>query len=341
MRVLVAGSVSPFSGREEIHWTTSIAKALGTKGLDVDTFMLPFVGDPLLIPEQMMSLRLLDVESSCDLLLAVGYPAFVLRHRRKRVLLFSLASSLHEHFGTEYGIISTPQYQRIRAAVQAAEQKCLAEAEHIVCASRTLANQIQNQYGLWAQILIFADGDDEIGQEGLAGPQIRVVCESTLEPPDRIDLLLDAVTRAKGQWHLSVSVPAASEVYSQALNQRIERLGLNGRVRVPETALSTAELRQAHVYVALPFAATRIPDSLFRAIRSGIPVVTATDCGSVLEVVRNETNGLVVRPSAMEIARALDQLVADQKLHRRLSRGQNRTARGISGPEILLESLME
>ncbi len=151
MRVLIAGSCSPFLGREEFHWMTILTKTLKNKGIDTDHFMLPFVNNPLLIPEQMMALRLLDVENSCDLLLAVGYPAFVLKHRRKRALLFSLSSSLHEHFGTEYGVLSTPQYQRIRDAVHTAERKCLTEAERILCASSTLADHIQTRYHLPAE----------------------------------------------------------------------------------------------------------------------------------------------------------------------------------------------
>src|SRR5215213_9600734 len=200
MRVLIAGSCSPFSGREEIRWTTILTKTLRDKGIDVDSFMLPFVNNPLLIPEQMMSLRLLDVKKSCDLLLTVGYPAFVLQHPHKRVLLFSLASSLHEHFGTEYGVLSTPQYQRIRDAVHAAERKCLMEAEHILCASKTLATQIQVQYHLPAKALIFDSELNTANQSDLLEEGTWVVCESTLEPADRIDLLLNAVTHAKEPW---------------------------------------------------------------------------------------------------------------------------------------------
>ena len=207
MRVLIVGSCSPFSGREEIQCTTILTKALRNKGIDVDSFMLPFVNNPLLIPEQMMALRLLDVENSCDLLLAVGYPAFVLKHPRKRVLLFSLSSSLHEHFGTEYGVLSTPQYQRIRDAVHAAERKCLREAERVLSASSTLANHIQTLYHLPAESLILdSDINDAEQADGVEeGPWI--LCESTLEPPDRMDLLLSAATHAKEQWQLMICVP--------------------------------------------------------------------------------------------------------------------------------------
>jgi glycosyltransferase involved in cell wall biosynthesis len=341
-RILIAGCVSVFTGREELHLAQLISQGIKKLGYQVDMFMLPVVNNPLLIPEQIMSLRLLDVESSCDLLLTVGYPAFAFKHRHKRVLLFSLASSLHEHFGTEYGILSTPQYQRTRDAVHGAERKCLMEAERILCTSETLAARIQGQYHLAANTVVFDSNLYDANQASLLEEGTWVVCESTLEPFDRMDLLLNAVMHAKEEWQLMICVPSASDVYREALHQRIERLGLKERVLVKNAAFSLPDgSKKAQALVALPFTTTRIPNSLLKAIRSHIPVVTATDCGAVLEVTQNERNGLVVEPSAGEIARALDLLVSDGKLHKRLSQGDTRSTRKPLSVEKLVESLVE
>lgn len=342
MRVLIASSYSPLSNREEGKWTTILSQRLGNKGMQIDNFMLPFVNNPLLIPEQMMALRLLDVEKSSDLLITIGYPAFVLKHPHKRVFLFSLASSLHEHFNTEYGILSTPQYQRIRDSVHRAERKCLAEAERIVCASETLATQIRTQHNLAAQAFICDDELNEIGSNSLVEEGGWVVCESTLEPADRIDLLLNAVAQSTGQWRLMICVPSASQVYRDSLFQRIERLGLKERVRVVESSVSVQSIsRKAHVFVALPFTTTRIPESLLWAAKSGIPVLTATDCGAILEVIHNEKNGLVVEPSAQGIARGLDLLVSNSEIHKRLSYGYARSSRKHTSVDELLEKLVQ
>jgi glycosyltransferase involved in cell wall biosynthesis len=340
-RILIAGCVSVFTGREELHLTQTISQGIKKLGYQVDMFMLPFVNNPLLIPEQMMSLRLLDVESSCDLLLTVGYPAFALKHRHKRVLLFSLSSSLHEHFGAEYGVISTPQYQRIRDAVYAAERKCLMEAERVLCASEALAAQIQAQYHLPVKAVMFDRNLNHTHPLDFFEEGTWVICESTLEPSDRIGLLLSAIMHANEHWQLMIFVPSASDVYREALHQQIERLGLKERVLVKDSALSVHEgSKKAQVFVALPVKTTRIPESLWQAIKSRIPVVTATDCGAVLEVTQNERNGLVVEPSAREIARALDLLVTDVKLHRQLSQGHGRSNRKLINMDKLVESLV-
>jgi glycosyltransferase involved in cell wall biosynthesis len=117
---------------------------------------------------------------------------------------------------------------------------------------------------------------------------------------------------------------------------------LKERVLVKDSALSLQEgSKKAQIFVALPFATTRVPGSLWQAIKFRIPVVTATDCGAVLEVTQNERNGLVVKPSAREIARALDLLVSDTKLHQRLSQGDGRSNRKPLQIEKLVESLVE
>jgi glycosyltransferase involved in cell wall biosynthesis len=137
-------------------------------------------------------------------------------------------------------------------------------------------------------------------------------------------------------------VPSASDVYRGSLQQRIERLGLKERVLVKDTALSLQDgSKKAQVFVALPFTTTRISGSLLQAIKSRIPVVTATDCGAILEVTQNERNGLVVEPSVREIADALDRLVSDVKLHKRLSQGYGRSNREPLNFEKLVESLVE
>ena len=340
MRVMIAASVSPFSGREEMHWAQTIARGLSDKKTEVDLFMLPIVHNPLLLPEQMTALRFLDVKDRSDLLLTIGFPAFVLKHAKKRVLLFSLASSLHEHFDTEYGILATPQYQRIRGAVLNAEKKCLLEAERILCASKTLAAKINADLNIISTSLLLGDSleNREIGHLPDKGPWI--VCESMLEPSERADLLLSAVSCSVQNWRLLICVPSASDVYRQAIENRIEHLGVKERVLVTESSLTSGVLKESSGYIVLHFASIRIPESALRAVKSLIPMVTASDCGALLEIIIHDTNGLVVEPTAGKIAQALDKVVADHKLSERLSSGNRYSVEIISDAASVIESLV-
>ncbi len=340
MRIMVAVATSPFTGREEMHWAQAIVKGLSKKKVEVDLFMLPIVQDPLLLPEQMTALRLLDVGNSCDLLLSIGYPALVFKHARKRVLLFSLASSLHECFDSEYGILSTPQYYRIRGAVINAEKKCLSEAERITCASKALAEKLKVDYNLKTSSLILDDCFEDIDQNQSLETGIWITCESTLEPSDRIDLLLNAIANSREQWKLNIFVPSASDVYRQALDHRINRMAINERVVVTDKNLTKAALKESCAYVALQYKTLRIPESALRSVKLHIPIITASDCGALLEIISNGDNGLVVEPFAKEIAQSLDLIVADKKLRQQLSLGTQPTGREFANVDSVIEDLL-
>ena len=341
MRVLVAGCFSPFSGREEIHWINAIVEGLRDKKIEVDMYMLPFVQNPLLLPEQMMALRLMDTEERSDLLLTIGYPAFVFKHSHKRVLLFSLASCLHEWFDSEYGVLSTPQYQRIRRAVIDAERICLSEAERIFCASRTLATRINEDFNIQTDALILDDCLCEYEHTQMLNNSSWVVCESTLEQADRMDLLLYSVVKSNLAWVLYIFCPSASDVYYQAMHRRIERLGLKERVFLINGCLSPEVLRDASAYVAIPFATSRIPESAIRAVKSNVPIITTSDSDALLEITENEQNGLVVDPSTIKIAQAIDRLVADNKYKERASQINHQHPHKFSDINSVIKDLVE
>jgi glycosyltransferase involved in cell wall biosynthesis len=341
MRVIIAGSASPFTEREEMHWLRALEKKLLKTQNKVDSFMLPSVNNPLLIPDQMMAYRLIDIENYCDILITIGYPAFVLKHSHKRVLLFSLASSFHDWFDTEYGVLSTPQYQRIRSTVFDAEKRCLAEAEKITCASSTLAAFIRTEYKLKCDGMVLDDDEDHKENSSSLGPGEWIACESTLEPYDRVDLLLNAVCLSIGQWKLAIFVPSSSSVYRTALQRRIERLALKERVLIVDGEISSESLKKVYALVSIPFASTRIPESLLRARSLNVPVVTTTDSAAVLEVIRDEIDGFIVEPSGKEIASVADRIMKNDDIHRRSSVGDQSSAMQAIDPNSLLNHLLD
>ncbi len=340
MRILLAASVSPFTGREELHWMHAISKGIKELGFKIDTFMLPIVQNPLLLPGQMMALRLLNIKAICDLLITVGYPAFVLNHPRKRVLLFSLASPLHEWFDSEYGVLATPQYQSIRRDVQNAEKKCLLDAERIICGSTMLAKKLESEYSLNPSAFILDDTCAEKSNINLPEKEFWVVAESTLEPCDRVDMLLDAVAFSNENWKLNIFVPSASGVYYSALLKRMKRLGIKERIVITTGSLLLGVLENSFVHIMLRYMTTRIPECVIRAIKSNVPTLTLSDCGALLEVVMNNINGLIVEPNANKIAQTLDRISVDTKLAKQLSEGNHELVNRVTDINTVIQRLV-
>jgi hypothetical protein len=341
VKVLIASSVSPFSGREEMYWAQAIGENLRGQGIQVDSLLLPIVMDPLLLPEQIVAYRLLEVENSCDVLVTIGYPAFVLKHPHKRALLFSLASHLYEWYNTEYGVLASEQYDHIRYTIASAEKRCLQEAERILCGSKTLTARLKSLHSLKSTTMIMDHGL-HLGGENKSLPRqgSQLVCESTLEPFERTNLLLDALALSREAWLLHLFIPSASEVYYRALEQQIERLGLKERVVVTNDVLSESGMAAGFAYAALPFAATRIPEAVIRAVKQNMPLLTAYDSGAVLEVVQDKKNGLVVYPSAITIAQGVDHLALRGTQRDQPAHASQHFVRKLSGVDAVVKGLM-
>ncbi len=340
MRIMIAASVSPFTGREEIHWAEALRKELINQKHEVDLFMLPIVQNPLLLPEQMTAMRLLDIKDNCDILITIGFPAFLLKHSKKRVILFSLAPSLHEHYDTEFGILATPQYQRIREAVHQAEKKCLSEAERIICASKTLSDQLMSDYKLRSEVLILGDCSKDQNVVAISNDPPRIVCESTLEPFERIDLLLSSLTYSTQVWLLVIFIPSCAEVYRHAVDDRIRRLGLQGRIQIKKGHLIANELIGSCAITALQYYSTRIPECVFRAEKLRIPIIITSDSGALCEIVKNDVNGLVIDPKPEALAYAMDSMIIDNKMKHHLSSRNRISSHIITDAKIVFEKIV-
>ena len=165
------------------------------------------------------------------------------------------------------------------------------------------------------------------GADPTAGlPRPRVVFLGRLHVQKNVDLLLLAAARLHCPAHVVVVGDGPER---QRLEQLRDRLGLRDRVtflgfvghdRVP------ALLRSADVLV-LPSRYEELGTAMLEALHSGVPVV-ATRTGGIPDVITDGVDGLLAEPGdARGLAVAIDTLLADPDLRRRLrERGRLRAA---------------
>ncbi len=308
MDIMIAAAVTSYYSSEEKILTDALQRALKEQGHRVDTFFLPVADDLLSLPEQIVMMGLLDVGAQAELLITIGYPAFAVPHRRKAVCLLSLVPELYEGWDTEYGALDSPQYASLRDALHGAENTLLKEAGHIFCGSELLKRDINQRYGLNAETICFPclypfDESDEtpLGTE-------YILCETSLHPALRTDMLLEAVKSSKAGWKLVLSIPEAYETYMKGLFERIEKLELKDRVVVCKNFMSRKLLKNAAGLAAIPYQTRKMPFAGLAALENGTPVITMHDSGCLNEFVLHEKNGLVLQPDAVALAKALDAL---------------------------------
>jgi glycosyltransferase involved in cell wall biosynthesis len=180
-----------------------------------------------------------------------------------------------------------------------------------------VAERLQRSTGLTAEVLPHPPQELRYRCEGYGD---FVLCVGRLDAAKRLDLLLEA---AKLEPELEVVV-----VGDGPDRPRLERLA-KGRIRFAGR-VSSDELAELYAtcgavyYAPLDEDFGMVPYEAFRAAK---PVVTTTDAGGPLELVRDRENGRVVEPNPTPIAAALRELLVDDALARSFgTAGQAATA---------------
>lgn len=161
---------------------------------------------------------------------------------------------------------------------------------------------------------------------GVTGPTLAFA--GRLSPQKDLGTALQALAEAPG-----VALALAGDGPDRAeLEQRAERLGLDGRVRflgsLPRKRV--LELFRAADASLLSSAWENLPHTVLESLALGTPVI-ATAVGGVPELVRDGENGLVVPPGdAAALADAIRRFFADDELRRRLAEAAPGSVAGLT-----------
>jgi len=166
-------------------------------------------------------------------------------------------------------------------------------------------------------------------EEPSNGQPFRLVSLSRIEPKKGLLYLAEAVAllrerKLNVEWHHigDLDGSAASENYAEKLRARITELGIADCVHL-EGQQSEDGIKhlfhQSHLFVA-PFLETEsgdkdgVPTSLLEGMASGLAVV-ATDAGSMLEVIEQGRDGMIVpQRDSKALADAITELLNDRTL---------------------------
>lgn len=136
--------------------------------------------------------------------------------------------------------------------------------------------------------------------------------------------LVEALSRLAPRSDWRATIAGNGDVEQTRL--RVQALGIADRVGIPgwlDAAGVNGVLRNTDVFV-LPSFAENLPMAILEAFARGIAVV-ATPVGAVSEVVDHGRNGLIVKTGDVgDLAAALELLVSDSELRRRLGANARR-----------------
>ena len=168
------------------------------------------------------------------------------------------------------------------------------------------------------------------------GDPFEVISISRVEPKKGLIHLVEAIADLKQRGHNVIAHVVGSKdlhskgsaEYAEQFDRRIQELGVGDRI-VQHGMMKQEDLapilKKCRAFVA-PYVELGsgdkdgIPTAMLEGLASGLPVVT-TDSGSILEVVDNGVEGIVVpQRDSKAFAEALLRLVADPELERRMGK---------------------
>jgi glycosyltransferase involved in cell wall biosynthesis len=151
---------------------------------------------------------------------------------------------------------------------------------------------------------------------GLPADKALVGIVATLRSWKGHRFLIDAVARLPESVHLVI---VGDGPMRETLEAQVAKLGLAPRTRFAGNQADVVPWLQALDVFALPsYANEGVPQALVQAMLVGLPCITTT-AGSISELASHEATALVVpQQNAHALAAALERLIGDPDLRRRL-----------------------
>ena len=240
----------------------------------------------------------------------------------------TVAAVFAEEHARLYGAVRAPSPAKL-SRLDKRERRVCRDAAGVVTITRALLKALEDRHGKIAPSRVVPDGSrlpEELPAfDGLHSPP-RVYYIGQLYPWKGVDVLVEAMRYVNGAELVIVGgLPPEPDL--DHLKQLASSLSLEDRVRfrgfVPPPELS-AERANADLFVIplLDSMTARLftsPLKLFEAMASGRPVV-ASDLTSIREILTHEQNALLVPPGdSRALAAAMERLLRDRDLSRRLA----------------------
>lgn len=319
MKILIVNNMVPFlwGGAEEL--ALSLRKHLIAVGHQSEILRIPFQWEPATsIPSQMLMVRALEVWN-VDHVVALKFPAYLIRHSRKTLWLLHQYRQAYDLFDTPHSNLRTADTgAHIREAIVGADNECFSECRRVFTNSEVTLKRAKLHNNIEAEALPPPVNDPELfmGDE----PQGYIFAGGRINALKRQHLLVEAMAKTPRQCRLVVAGPPDTEDDASSLIELVHRLGLSQRVTLDLRFLARAEyaryLNGASAVSYIPYDEDSLGYVAMEAALAGKPVVSASDSGGVLGLVRHGETGLVADPDPESLAQQLSRISVDSRLAR-------------------------
>lgn len=311
MKVLIVNNMAPFiwGGAEEL--ASNLQKNLVIAGHDAEILRIPFQWEPAeRIPSQMLMVRAFELWN-VDHVIALKFPAYLIRHPKKTIWLLHQYRQAYDLF--DAGQSNLPHGAaglELQSLIRNADQESFAESKNIFTNSEITRQRLLKYNGFDAKVLLPPVNDPELFSGG--EPDGYIFAGGRINDMKRQHLLLDALAQADKRVKLLIAGPPDNQDDEERLRAAVERFGLSDRVRLDLRFLPrptyAGYINRAAAVAYLPYDEDSLGYVAMEAATAAKALITTTDSGGILGLVKHEDTGWVTHPSADELARAMEEV---------------------------------
>lgn len=310
MKVLIVNNMAPFvwGGAEEL--AAHLQKNVIAAGHEAEVLRIPFQWEPASgIPSQMLIVRAFEL-MNVDHVIALKFPAYLIRHPKKTLWLLHQYRQAYDLFDAgQTNLPPGPAGEELRTLIRNADNESFAESRKIFTNSEVTRQRLRHYNGFDAEVLLPPINDAELFDGGKVGDY--VFAGGRVNDMKRQYLLLEALRHAPRNVKLLIAGPPDRPADGERLRADVERLGLADRVRLDLRFLPRATyaeyLNGAAAVAYLPFDEDSLGYVSMEAALAGKALITTTDSGGILSLVKHNETGWVAEPNAEALASVLAQ----------------------------------
>lgn len=314
MKVLVVNNMAPFvwGGAEEL--ADHLKKNLEMAGHESEILRIPFQWEPAHgIPAQMLLVRQLELWN-VDRVIALKFPAYLIRHPHKTLWLLHQYRQAYDMFEIGHTNITNDEKGcRTKNMIINADNETFMECSKIFTNSDVTKSRLKKYNNFDAEVLLPPLNDPELFVGG--NPEGYIFAGGRVNSMKRQYLLLEAMAKADRKVKLIIAGPPDTKNDAVQLQKLIEKYQLGDRVKLDLRFLPRKEyaayMNNACACAYLPYDEDSLGYVSMEAATAAKPIITLTDSGGILNLVKAGETGWVSEPCADELTKILNSACAN------------------------------
>lgn len=299
--------MAPFvwGGAEEL--AAHLQKNLIVAGHEAEILRIPFQWEPpAKIPSQMLMVRAFEL-SNVDHVIALKFPAYLIRHPRKTLWLVHQYRQAYDLL--DQGLSNLPSNEfgnALQRVVQTADDESFLESRKIFSISEVTRQRLLQYNGADSIVLPPPINNKELFSPETSGGYI--FAGGRVNAMKRQHLLLEAMINSDKNVRLLIAGPPDTPADADRLTKLVSDNNLTDRVKLDlrflprktyadyvnnSTAVACIPFNEDYGYVAIEAAA------------AAKPIIATSDSGGILSFAKHEVTGWVVDPNVDALASAM------------------------------------